>query len=37
MEVCIHMEEVKLLISYTGFYIISGLCAKHNCNSFFFV
>jgi len=33
MKVCIHVEEVKLLISYTGFYIISGFCTKHNSNS----
>jgi len=33
MKVCIHMEEVNLLISYAGFYMISGLCTKHNSNS----
>ena len=33
MKVCIHMEEVKLLISYTGFYKICGFCTKHNSDS----
>jgi hypothetical protein len=33
MKVCIHMEEVKLLISYADFYMISGLYTKRNSNS----